>query len=477
MSQNLAAVFSITDRYSTAITRIMKSQDSFERKQASIDRATEVFNKRMGTLKNHAGSAAGGIDSLAGRIAGLVSVTYLAKKAFDGMFGAINLSALQKVQETTFQALLNSEQAGTKLYQYVGAYAKISALGREDIAKGVTSFLTVTRDMAQVEQLIKMTERLYAKDPTQGAEGAVFALKEALAGDTISLRNRYGITGLSGEDLRAGDTTSKLAQIDAALNRFGATQAVVDKNFTGLLTQTNIFTSNLKTAIGEQAAPVMEKLAEVALRLNDNMEAGKYQPFINLMVNGMELIGNGIAFVADNANWLIPVVGGVVMAIIAYNAAMAVANTVTLLMGVSLSAVTGNWIKVGAIVAGVAGAAALVSASMKDIDSSIANSATGLEGMKNAAGTALKGTKLPVEITNTDPVKVTGEVDIEKENLKYLMDIAGAKFFAKFSTATLAPQVNIYGQTIEKTADVNEITGALVSGLSYAVQSTAKGLA
>lgn len=195
------------------------------------------------------------------------------------------------------------------------------------------------------------------------------------------------------------------------------------------------------------------------------------------MVNGMELIGNGIAFVADNANWLIPVIGGVVMAIIAYNAAMAIANTVTLLMGVSLSAVTGNWIKVGAIVAGVAGAAALVSASMKDIDSSITNSVTGLEGMKNAAGTALKGTKLPVEITNTDPVKVTGEVDIEKENLKYLMDIAGAKFFAKFSTATLAPQVNIYGQTIEKTADVNEITGALVSGLSYAVQSTAKGLA
>ena len=66
-----------------------------------------------------------------------------------------------------------------------------------------------------------------------------------------------------------------------------------------------------------------------------------------------------------------------------------------------------------------------------------------------------------MNVTNEDPISVKGTVDIEKESLKYALDIAGAKFFAKFSTATLAPQVNIYGQTIEKTTDLDEVTNYL----------------
>ena len=449
MAQTLAAVFELTDRYTANIKKIIQAQEEYEKKQERIDKATDEFNAKMGEIGTAANKGAGGLNTLIGRMSGLVSVAYLAKKALDGTFAAINTAALQKVQETTFQALLKSDEAGSALYKYVGAYAEVSALGREDVAKGVTSFMTVTRDIDQIERLIKMTERLYAKDPTQGAEGAVFALKEALAGDVLSMRNRYGITGLSGESLRAADAAGKIDQIDAALNQFGATQEVVDRNFNSLLTQANIFSSNLKTEIGEQATPVMNNLAQVMARLNANMEAGKYQPFINLMVNGMRLIGNGIAWVMENADKLIPVLGGVVTGLLAYKAAQQGAALWTMITDIAVKGLTGNWAEAIGILAGVTAAAWGPSAAFSAIDAQI--DTTSLDEYKSAAGTAMQS--IPVEIANEDPLKVTGEVEIEQENMKYLMDIAGAKFFAQYSTATLAPQYIVQNQTITKDAD------------------------
>ena len=335
MAQTLQAVFALNDRYTAALTKILHSQDEFARKQELADKATEVFKKR-----------------LAAKIGGLVSVAYLGKKALEGMFAAVNLSALQKVQETTFQALTHSDRIGSQLYDYVSRYAEVSALGREDVAKGVTSALTVTRDINQIEQFIKMIERLYAKDPTKGAQQAVFSLKELLAGDVVSARGVYGITGISGDYIRkltgAGDIQGAFDYISGFLDKFGATQEVVDRNFTGLTTQTNVFTSNLKTAIGEEATPVMESLAGVMQRLNADMEAGKFQPFINVMVNGMELVGNGIAWVVENLNWIAPTLVGVMTALIIYNGVMKVVNTTTQILGITTGILTGGWVKAAA---------------------------------------------------------------------------------------------------------------------------------
>ncbi|WP_312645368.1 hypothetical protein [Hydrogenoanaerobacterium sp.] len=188
-------------------------------------------------------------------------------------------------------------------------------------------------------------------------------------------------------------------------------------------------------------------------------------------VTRKERVGNGIAFVADNANWLIPVVGGVVVGLLAYKAATMAATLWTTLATVAVGGLTGNWAAAIGVIAAVTAGAWGLSKAFSSIDAGL--STESLSGLKNTAGTALKN--IPVEISNTDPLKVTGEVDIEKENLKYLMDIAGAKFFAKFSTATLAPQVNIYGQTIEKTVDADEVISYVTTGLADSVAATAQG--
>lgn len=478
MAQTLAAVFALNDQYSVAMKRIINSTDTADKKVQNLSKVLETEQKRLDGLKKSSDTAATGIGGLATKISGLVSVAYLGKKALDGMFAAINTSALQDIQETTFQSLLNSEKIGTQLYQYVGAYAKASALSREQVATATTSFLNVTRDIDQIEQLIGFVERLQAKDPTKGAEQAVFSIRELLAGDTVSARGVYGITGISGEQLRGlkdkGDIAGMLDIIESGLNSVGATVGVVEKNFNGLITQTDVFKSNMMTAIGEAATPVMENLAGVVQRLNENMAAGNYQPFIAVMVNGMDMIGNGIAWVADNAGTLVPTLAGVMTALIIYNGVMKIVKGTTELLGITTGILTGNWIKAAAALAAFAGGAYVVSELTKEVDMETSQS---LASLKDQLGTGLSGTAdIDAKITNTDPIKVTGEVEIEKETMRYMMEATSQKFFAQFSTATLAPQVNIYGQTIEKTADSDEVIAYLSAGLKESTELQAQGV-
>ncbi len=472
MAQTLAAVFALNDRYTAAIRTIMKSQDEFEKKQSQIDKATEVFNKRQEQLKNTADKTSASMGGLAGKLAGLVSVSLLLKKAWDGTISAINTAAVQKVQETTFQALVNSEKIGSQLYQYVGAYARVSALSREQTAQVVTAALPITRNINQIEQMIKFVERLQAKDPTKGVEQAIFSIKELMSGDVVSARGVYGITGISGEELRnlkaQGDIEGMFKIIDRGLNSVGATQEVVTKNFNGLITQLGMLKTNFASAIGEQATPMMERLSQTVVGLNENMNAGKYQPFINLLVNGMELIGNGLAFVGENAYWLIPAVGGVVTALIAYNTATAIAAVVT-------NGLLGNWGGMVLLAGAVAGTVAGMSLAMKDVSNSAKNAQTSAEAIKNSLAEPLGKTKIDAEIVNSDPIKVSGEVDIEQESMKYLLDIAGAKFFAQYSTATLAPQ-NTFNVTVTKEPDLEVISDYVAESLATATEGAPKGV-
>ena len=311
-------------------------------------------------------------------------------------------------------------------------------------------------------------------------EGAVSSAGSfaSCAGDVVPARGVYGITGISGDYIRkltgAGDIQGVFDYIGGFLDKFGATQEVVDKNFYSLSTQTNLFKTNLKTAIADFATPTMENLAGVMRRLNEAMEAGKFQPFIALMVYGMDMIGNGIAWVVENLNWIAPTLVGVMTALIIYNGVMKVVNTTTQILGITTGILTGGWVKAAAALAAFIGSAAAISAVTKSVDTETKQS---IADIKNQLGAGLAGTAdIDAHITNTDPIKVTGEVEIEKENMRYLLDAASQKFYAQFSTAMLAPQVNIYGQTIEKTADVREVIPILAESLTEAADAYAEGV-
>ena len=410
----------------------------------------------------------------------LAAAGYAAQKAWSFTWDQATQAALQKTQKTTMQALLQHKEAGSALYDYVSAYAKVSALGREDLANATASYMTYTRNADQLERMLKLTERLYAKDPSQGAQGAAFAMKELLAGDTMSIKDRFNMTGISGAKIRefsqTGDIEGMLDYIDAMFNKFGATQEVVDANFDNLTTQANIFTSNLSTAMAESANPAMETLAGMVKRLNQDMDAGKFQPFFALVSQGTQAIATGVAWVTDHLNVIAPVVVGVTTAFVVYKGVQLAAAATTMILSAATNAMAGNFLGAAAAVAGLIGGLAAFNAINKKID---VQTGADLSTLKQNYADQIKdlppvsaGSPIPTKISNSAPISVKGEVEIEEESMRYLLDIQGQQWLAKFTTATLAPQNVFYGTTIRETVDFDEFSQKLTDDLATAIEVT-----
>lgn len=198
--------------------KVIQSTEQFGRTVSVLGGSGEKVEKTLGGVNTAAEKAKGGVSGLVGKLTTLVSTGYLVKKTFDLVTDSVQAASKAQVQETTFGALLGSKQAGSALYDYTRAYGRQSALGPTEAANATTSFLAYTRNIGQIEKLLKLTERLYMKGPTQGASGAVFALKELLSGDTMSVKDRFNMSGISGETIRnfanSGDIDGMIEYLD-----------------------------------------------------------------------------------------------------------------------------------------------------------------------------------------------------------------------------------------------------------------------
>ncbi len=68
------------------------------------------------------------------------------------------------------------------------------------------------------------------------------------------------------------------------------------------------------------------------------------------------------------------------------------------------------------------------------------------------------------------------EVDMAKEDLKYLRDIAEREYINKFSTATLAPNVQISFGDVHETADIDRLKGTLERMMREEIAVAAEGV-
>lgn len=97
--------------------------------------------------------------------------------------------------------------------------------------EGMSKMLTVSQgNVAKAAELTKLASALAAIDPSQGFEGALFALKEIESGDTISLRERFNIrvpTQKEAQEIAKKDGRS-VQQV-----MFDSLQGYLDKSYGG----------------------------------------------------------------------------------------------------------------------------------------------------------------------------------------------------------------------------------------------------
>ena len=181
------------DRFTAQLKTIIGGTGEMEEKLRSITNLMGEFGQQQEKIRH----IADGFDSVNNKLLKTASLAYMAKKGFDVLMGGIKTSATLMSQENTLKALVGPA-AGSALMDYNKAYARRSMFYVTQVNAGSIGFLNYTRDIDQLDRMQQMAERLYAKDPNQGAEGAMFAMKEQVSGYVVSARNRYGITGVSG---------------------------------------------------------------------------------------------------------------------------------------------------------------------------------------------------------------------------------------------------------------------------------------
>lgn len=479
IAKSLGDVFNEADAYTKKIDQTNRVAEYANKANKEAAQATAQHAKELKEIAAASAPASGGLDKF---ISKMGKAAKIGKQAFGMVYDAIKSETDRQTKRYTFQSMLHDKEAGDALFEYANTYGKQkSILGASGVLDATKSFLPYTKEVGELERMYQLTERLYALDPKQGKEGAVSTMTDLMSGDASSVEDRYQISGLSGDAIGgmvgSGDMVGALEYMEEAFNRFGATQALVDNNFVSLQTQVERFQEKIDQAFGESAGPLASNLSLLMQQLNADMDAGKFEPFFNLVGKGMYLLGEAASWAVDNMKVIVPVLGAVVAGLGVYKTAMALATLKTVAMSIITSILSGNWIKLGATILGIVGGYGIykhlesaeknegsaLDDEMKKAQLSMddAQKKYNLESADKAGQAASKKDIVQAEVTNTAPIRVKGDVEIERESQRYLFDLAAQKAIAMFNMQQVTPSVTVNVDRVEQTADLNAISNYL----------------
>ncbi|WP_125153096.1 hypothetical protein [Clostridium rectalis] len=324
----------ITNTLNTARDSIKRASSGLQELADSQDKAK--YNQE--NLNNSFNRGINSSDGLASKIKGLVGA-YLGfqavKKGIDSTIGgAANLER----QLITISGMLGNKDVGKAFFNGINDYALISQYGLKDFAAISRQFIQFTKNTDKLMDLNKLAERLAFLDPTQGLEGAGFALKEILGGDGMSLKGRFGFGPEEIKNLKASkDMDDFMNKFDKMLNRKGGTQLAVEEAAGAALSLWDNLIANISTSFSKAGNNALEALKPLLRTLNEGFREGRFQPFFDGLSKGIVTVVNITMKLIDvfskignivGNNWSIisPIVWGIVAAMIAYNTVSLITN-------------------------------------------------------------------------------------------------------------------------------------------------------
>ncbi|MEJ9228906.1 hypothetical protein LAV79_05295 [Peribacillus butanolivorans] len=119
------------------------------------------------------------------------------------------------------------EKAAKELSDFIQTKALNSVMSYQDALGSTQSFSTLTKNTDEIKEMVNLSERLSYLNPMESFEGAGFAIKEALGGDMVSIKDRFNLTSDQLKPLKeAASMTGKLEALDQVLNKIG-----IDKKY------------------------------------------------------------------------------------------------------------------------------------------------------------------------------------------------------------------------------------------------------
>lgn len=242
-TSKLRKIMQQTDRLNKSTQQSSKASDKFRDSQSRLsgamgrftsdsNRATSAsrrFATSLGGLRVGASGVGGSLQGLQSALFGIAGAYLSAQGAASAFNATIGAAARYEQSEVAVQAIFNDKSASDAYLKMVDKMAIDSPLLNSGEMLGASKTLVaMTKDVGDLGKAWSIIERLMVLDPTQGTDGAAFALKEMWQGDALSMVERFGLSKKDLNRIKKLDIPQQIAEINKLLDGMGITQSTVN---------------------------------------------------------------------------------------------------------------------------------------------------------------------------------------------------------------------------------------------------------
>lgn len=313
MAYDLTAVLKLRDEMSSKLKGVTKAlggakkaTDTFRDSQGRLRDAQGRFAKSTGGASKSLGSFTSNTQTATGAVGNLVTALGSAigtAKLLDATLG----EAMRYEQSTiTIDAMFNNEKLSKEYTKMLEQFAIDSPLlNSSDMFANSKSFINLTSDIDQLEQMWNLSERLLAVDTKQGVDGAVLALRELFSGDTQSLVERFEMPRKALNDIKNLPINEQLAELDKLFNEMNMTNHLVERMGDSSLGVINRIKEALSMKFRNAGLEALEQLKPIILDIEKAVSGGALDGFFNALTKGFGIAATEAAKFSDyiKTNW------------------------------------------------------------------------------------------------------------------------------------------------------------------------------
>jgi hypothetical protein len=252
---------------------VIKAQDSATKVLTGLASSVGALNKAFAVIPNTLKGVTAALGSIGLAAAGIQALTGAAQSA-GGALG-VGLASQMEMVTARFNAFTKDGAVTEKILAQVREEANKTPFAFAEMAQAASMLLPASKTaQGGLMGLIQTSEILAALNPSEGLEGAAFALREALSGDFVSVMERFNIPReLINRLKEEGVPNAEI--VGEALKRMGADMSLVGNlaNTTqGRLSTFQDAIDGLRLVAGK---PILEALGRGLDRLSAALSEGE----------------------------------------------------------------------------------------------------------------------------------------------------------------------------------------------------------
>ncbi|MBA9027514.1 hypothetical protein [Peribacillus huizhouensis] len=275
--------------------RLRNSLGQYASQAGSASRATDSFSRGLGNAGRSIGSAITSLGGLASAIGGVYLAYEAARGAAKVFEATVGAAAKFENSEVMIGALFNDSKLAKQYTDMVDSYAIDSPImNSQDMYGNSKSFITMTKDIRQLEKAWSLAERMAAIDPYQGVEGAVFALREIFSGSAISMVRRFEFPLKVMNAIKDLPLEQQLVELDKYFNKIGMTTKMIDKAGETTIGVFNRVKESLAKELRKMGEPSLAVVTDFLNNILGKLENGELDRFANVGARWIKAILTGL---------------------------------------------------------------------------------------------------------------------------------------------------------------------------------------